>query len=217
MNEILPGKILICIGREAGSGGRRVGRLLAERIGIPFYDRELISVAANESGLCEEILKSHEEKATRSFLYSLVMDTYSTGFRTAPMEMPMEQKVFLAEYNAIKNIAEKGSAVFVGRCADYALEGNPDVLTVFIRAEEEDKIKHCLADNDVTEAQAKDYIIKADKRRSNYYNYYSNKKWGDAKSYDLIINRSAVGFQGAVDTIINFARLKKEQDAQKAE
>jgi len=216
INEVLPGKILICIGREAGAGGRRIGRLVAERLGVPFYDRELISVAANESGLCEEIMKSHEEKATRSFLYSLVMDTYSVGYRTTPLEMPMEQKVFLAEYNAIKAIAEQGSAVFVGRCADYALEGNPDLMTVFVQADMPDKIKHCQEDYDVTDKEAEDYIVKADKRRSNYYNYYSNKKWGDRNSYDLIVNRSTVGIDGAVETIINFAKLKKENDAKKA-
>lgn len=201
----MEGKVLICIGRESGSGGRRIGVSLADKLGIPCYDKELIAEAAKESGLAEEILENNDEVPTRSFLYSLVMDTYSMAYHsTGPVDMPIEQKAFLAQYNAIKKLAEEGSAVFVGRCADYALEGNEDVISIFITADEEDKIAHVQETYSYTPGRAKDYIEKADKRRSNYYNYYANKKWGEATSYDLCINRSRLGFEGTVDAIIAF-------------
>ncbi len=210
------GKVIIAIGRESGSGGRRIGLKVAEVLGLQCYDKELIAVAAKHSGLCEEILETHDEVPTKSFLYSLVMDTYSMGYHPGVVDMPMEQKVFLAQYNAIKQIAEGGSAVFVGRCADYALEGDPDLVSVFITADEEDKIAHVEQTYELPANKAKDYIQKTDKRRSNYYNYYSNKRWGAASSYDLCLNRSKLGFDGTVEAIVNFIKLKKEEQKKEA-
>ena len=212
----MDGKVLITIGRQSGSGGRRVGIALAEALGVQCYDKELIAVAAKKSGLAEEILETHDEVPTRSFLYSLVMDTYSLGYHAGHVDMPMEQKVFLAQYNAIREIAEKESAVFVGRCADYALDGNPDLVSVFITGDEADKIAHVEETYEFTEQKAKEYIQKTDKRRSNYYNYYSNKHWGEAESYDLCLNRSKLGFDGTVEAIIEFVKLKKRLEKEKA-
>ena len=211
----MDGKIIVTIGRQSGSGGRRIGIALAEALGVQCYDKELIAVAAKKSGLAEEILETHDEVPTKSFLYSLVMDTYSLGYHAGHVDMPMEQKVFLAQYNAIRDIAEHESCVFVGRCADYALEGNPDVVTVFITGEEEDKISHVEETYEFSRSKAKDYIQKTDKRRSNYYNYYSNKRWGEASSYDLCLNRSKLGFEGTVEAILDFIRLKKKADKAK--
>ncbi len=203
-------KILITIGRQSGSGGRRIGVALAEALGIPCYDKELIAVAAKNSGLCEEILEVHDEVPTRSFLYSLVMDSYGgVNMHPGSIDVPIEQKVFLAQYNAIKEIAEKESAVFVGRCADYALEGNPGLISVFITADEKDKIDHVMETYELSESKAKDYIQKTDKRRSNYYNYYSNKRWAEAASYDLCLNRSKLGFEGTVQAIVKYVELRK--------
>ncbi len=211
----MDGKIIVTIGRQSGSGGRRIGIALAEALGVQCYDKELIAVAAKKSGLAEEILETHDEVPTKSFLYSLVMDTYSLGYHAGHVDMPMEQKVFLAQYNAIRDIAEHESCVFVGRCADYALEGNPDVVTVFITGEEEDKISHVEETYEFSRSKAKDYIQKTDKRRSNYYNYYSNKRWGEASSYDLCLNRSKLGFEGTVEAILDFIKLKKKADKAK--
>ncbi|MBR6405232.1 MAG: cytidylate kinase-like family protein [Lachnospiraceae bacterium] len=206
----MDGRIIVTIGRESGSGGRKIGLALAEALGVECYDKELIKVAARESGLCEDILETHDEVPTRSFLYSLVMDTYSMSYHAGQVDMPMEQKVFLAQYNTIKAIAERESCVFVGRCADYALEGDPDVVSVFITGETEEKIQHISETYELSYDKAKDYMIKADKRRSNYYNYYSNKRWGEAQSYDLCLNRSKLGFKGTVQAIIEFARIRKQ-------
>lgn len=194
------------IGREFGSLGKKVGEELAERLGIKIYNKELLAEAAKSSGLCEEIFENHDEKPTNSFLYSLVMDTYSGGtFSSAPfLDMPLNHKVFLAQFDTIKQIAEKESCVIVGRCADYALSDNPSCLNVFIRSDMEDRIKRISKRLDITENKAKDMCIKKDKQRSSYYNYYTSKKWGDARSYDLCINTSKVSVDDAVDLILKY-------------
>lgn len=196
------------IGREFGSMGLLVGQKLAERLGIKYYDKELLQQAAKESGFCEEIFENHDEKPTNSFLYSLVMDTYSAGnYAAAPfLDMPLNHKVFLAQFDTIKNLAEKEPCVIVGRCADYALANNPDVINVFVRAELEDRIKIISKRLDMTENKAKDLILKNDKQRASYYNYYTSKKWGDTSSYDLTINTSKISVDNAVDLILDFRK-----------
>ena len=127
-------RTVITIGREFGSGGHEIGMKLAEKLGIKCYDKELLELAAKESGLCEELFASQDEKPTNSFLYSLVMDTYSLGYTNSYVDMPINHKVFLAQFDAIKKLAERESCVIVGRCADYALEDNPYAVSVFIKA-----------------------------------------------------------------------------------
>ncbi len=193
---------IITIGRQYGSGGRVIGKKLAETLGIPFYDKELLSRAAKDSGLCEEIFENHDEKPTNSFLYSLVMDTYSFGYNTAALnDMPINQKVFLAQFNAIKSIADEGPCVIVGRCADYALEEYDNCLSVFIKADYKKRVRRIADKYELTDSKAKDRINKKDKARASYYNYYSNKKWGDAASYDLCIDSSVFGVDGTVELI----------------
>lgn len=199
------------IGREFGSYGKQVGEKLAERLGIAIYDKELLQKAAKESGFCEEIFENHDERPTNSFLYSLVMDTYSAGsYSTAPfMDMPLNHKVFLAQFDAIKKIAENESCVIVGRCADYALADNPKCLNIFIRAEMDDRVKRISKRLDITEAKAKDMCIKQDKQRASYYNYYTSKKWGDARSYDLCLNTSKISVDDCVDVILEYRKKMK--------
>ena len=133
---------VITIGRQFGSGGREIGEKLAEHFGIKCYDKELLSRAAKDSGFCEEMIKTHDERPTNSFLYNLVMDTYSFGYNTSTfMDMPISHKVFLAQFDAIKSIAKEGPCVLVGRCADYALHDMKNCLHFFIYADEETKIK----------------------------------------------------------------------------
>ena len=202
------------IGRELGSLGLLVGQKLAERLGVKCYDKEILQQAAKESGFCEEIFENHDEKPSNSFLYSLVMDTYSAGnYAATPfLDMPLNHKVFLAQFDTIKNIAAKESCVIVGRCADYALANQPDVINVFIRADLEDRIKIISKRLDLTENKAKDMILKNDKQRASYYNYYTSKKWGDTSSYDLTINTSKISVDNAVDLILDFS---KYMDAKK--
>ena len=207
------GNYIYTIGRELGSGGYTVAKLLAERLGIKLYDKELLAQAAKDSGFCEEIFENHDERPTNSFLYSLVMDTYSLGYtNSAYMDMPINHKIFLAQFDTIKNLADKESCVIIGRCADYALADYPNVVSVFITADEDVKIKTLMERHKITESQAKDLMIKTDKKRSSYYNYYSSKRWGDSTSYHLTLDAGKLGIDGCVDMILKFREI---MDAQK--
>ncbi len=194
------------IGREFGSGGKDVGVALARRLGVKCYDKELLAEAAKQSGFCAEIFENHDEKPTSSFLYSLVMDTYSFGgYSSAPfLDMPLNHKVFLAQFDAIKKIAQKESCVMVGRCADYALADNPECLNVFIHADLDYRIQRISRKLNLPSNKAKDQIQKTDKQRASYYNYYTSKKWGNAKSYHLTINSGQIGIEGCVDLILAY-------------
>ncbi len=196
---------IITIGRQFGSGGREIGKKVAEHFGIPFYDKDLLTRAAKESGFCEEMIRNHDERPTNSFLYNLVMDTYSFGYNASSfVDMPISHKVFLAQFDTIKKIADEGPCVIVGRCADYALADYKNVIHLFIYGNESCKVKRIMAKYDLSEAKAKDMIIKKDKQRQSYYNYYSSKKWGRADSYDLCINSSVLGVEGTVKLIVQY-------------
>ncbi|MBR6771238.1 MAG: cytidylate kinase-like family protein [Lachnospiraceae bacterium] len=198
---------IITIGRQFGSGGREIGEKIAQHFGISFYDKDLLIRAAKESGFCEEMLKSHDERPTNSFLYNLVMDTYSFGYNASSfMDMPISQKVFLAQFDAIKKIADEGPCVIVGRCADYALSEYSNCIRLFIYADEDERIKRVMKKYDLTESKARDMMVKKDKQRQSYYNYYSAKKWGRADSYDFCINSNVLGIEGTVELITQFVQ-----------
>ncbi|MDO5539846.1 MAG: cytidylate kinase-like family protein [Eubacteriales bacterium] len=207
-------KSIITIGRQYGSGGREIGRKLSEKLGVKFYDNELLDRAAKDSGICQELFENHDEKPTNSFLYSLVMDTYSLGYASAALSgMPINHKVFLAQFNAIKEIAKEGPCVMVGRCADYALDDNPNLISVFIYGDKEVRIRRIAQKYDFTDAKAKDVIQKTDKQRASYYNYYTSKRWGDISSYDLCINSSVLGIDETVNLIYEFIQKKEAKQA----
>lgn len=196
---------VITIGRQFGSAGREIGEKVAEYFGIKCYDKDLLTRAAQESGFCEEMIKNHDERPTNSFLYNLVMDTYSFGYNNSSfVDMPISHKVFLAQFDTIKKIADEGPCVIVGRCADYALADRPNVVDLFIYADEASKVKRIMERYNLSEAKAKDMIIKKDKQRQSYYNYYSSKKWGRADSYDLCINSGVLGEEGTVNLIVQY-------------
>ena len=201
---------IITIGREFGSAGREIGYKVAKDFGIKLYDKEMLGRAAKESGICEELFEAHDEKPTNSFLYSLVMDTYSLGYSGGNYtDMPINHKVFLAQFDAIKKIADKGPCILVGRCADYALEEYDNVLSVFIHAKMEARIRRIARIYDLTDAKAKDLIQKTDKKRSSYYNYYTNKRWSDAESYDICLDSSVLGIEGTAEAIKQLVAIKE--------
>ena len=201
---------IITIGRQYGSAGREIGQLVADRLGIKLYDKEMLARAAKESGICEEIFETHDEKPTNSFLYSLVMDTYSMGYSgNAYTDMPINHKVFLAQFDAIKKIADEGPCVLVGRCADYALESYENMVSVFIHADLDARVNRISRLYDLTASKAKDRIVKTDKKRASYYNYYTNKKWGDAASYELCLCSSKLGVEGTAEAIVRYTQLKE--------
>ena len=202
---------IITIGREYGSGGRQIGQEVAKYFGIKCYDKELLERAANDSGICKELFEHHDEKPTNSFLYSLVMDTYSFGYSSAGFnDMPMNHKIFLAQFDAIKKLAEEGPCVMVGRCADYALSDWPDCFSIFIHADMDARIRRIASKYGKSDKEAKDIIIKTDKSRASYYNYYTHKKWGSAKDYNLCIDSGKLGLDNAAKIIINAVQVFDE-------
>ncbi len=202
---------IITIGRQYGSAGLEIGRRVAEAMGVKCYNEELLVKASEESGMCKELFETHDEKLTNSFLYSLVMDTFSIGYSSSMYaDMPIDHKVFLAQFETIKKLAAEGPCVIVGRCADYALEEFDNCVNVFIHAAMHRRIRRIARIHDLTDAKAKDAIVKKDKKRAAYYNYYSNKKWGEAKEYDLCLDSGVIGIEGAVEMILQFCTHKKD-------
>lgn len=203
--------LVITIGRQYGSAGYEIGKKLASDLGVNLYDKEMLKRAAKETGLCEELFETHDEKPTNSFLYSLVMDTYSLGFSSGTYaDMPINHKVFLAQFDTIKKIAEEESCVMVGRCADYALEDFDNVINIFIYADLDQRVRRVAREFGISDVKAKDIIVKNDKKRASYYNYYTNKDWGEAKGYDLCINSAKLGVDGAVELIKQYIDTRKQ-------
>lgn len=202
-------KTIITIGRQFGSGGHEIGATIAQDLKIKLYDKDILKRAAKESGICEELFEAHDETTSRSFLYSLIMDHHAFGRTYSPdAGLPLNHKLFLEQFNTIKNIASEESAVIVGRCADYALADNPDVINVFIYADLEKRIRRIARIYNLTDKNAKEIIIKNDKQRASYYNYYTNKTWGDAKSYHLCIDSGKFGIGGTAKMIEDYVKLR---------
>ena len=204
---------VITIGREFGSGGREIGRKLSEKYGIPFYDKELLEESSQHSGICEDLFVRHDESVYSSFIYSLVMGTYplSSDGRLNP-EMPLNQRIFLAQFDTIKTLGQT-PCVIVGRCADYVLKEEPNVIDFFISGNMYDKKKRILERYDIEKPKVEEFIRKTDKRRASYYNYYTDMKWGDARNFDLCINSSKSGIEGAVDLMLAYIGIKENKPA----
>lgn len=194
---------IITLGRQYGSLGKQIAIKLSEKLKVPYYDKELLKEAAKKSGICEEVFESFDEKPTNSFLYALVTDPYSLGFTSGNFEMPLNHKVFLAAFDTIKNIANEGPCLFIGRCADYALSDYKNVINIFIYAPMEFRAEEIAKREGVSIEKAKDIANKADKQRASYYNYYTTKKWGDIKSYNVCIDSSVLGVDGTVVELYN--------------
>ncbi len=201
--------VIITIARQFGSGGHEIGRRLAEKLGIPCYDKELLIHAAQESGLSEEVVAYFDEKPTSSLLYTLSTGAFSmSDSGIMNYTMPVNQQVFQAQFDAIRALSEKGACVIVGRCADYVLQNYPYLVSVYIHADLDSRIARVSEHDGITPQEAKTRIARSDKKRANYYNFYSGKKWGTAAHYDMCINTHAVSYKNAVDLIANLAEMK---------
>ena len=187
-------KVIITIGRSYGSGGRLIGQKIAEDLGIKCYNNELLAEAAKESGLCTEVFEKIEEKPVSTFLY-FQTGKYDSG------EMPLNHKVFLAQMQTIRKIADRESCVIVGRCADYVLKDYDNVINVFITAPTEDRIQRIIDRDGIAPGKAEKKIKKVDKERAAYYNFYSTKRWGVAETYDICLDSSKFGIDGCVKII----------------
>ena len=165
-----------------------------------FYDKELLQEAAKKSGLCEKIV-DHFDERPKSLLYSIAMDSYMFALPGAGVGDSLEQQVYLATFNTIRQLAEEGPCVMIGRCADYALVDNPNHLSIFIHAPLDDRIERVAKRQNLPPDKARSLIMKTDKRRASYYEYYSSKRWGSVESYDFCLNSSYLGLGRTVELI----------------
>ncbi|MBE6575513.1 MAG: cytidylate kinase-like family protein [Ruminococcaceae bacterium] len=201
MNE----KVIVTIARQYGSGGREIGEKVAAALGIAFYDKELITMAAQKSGLSPNVLHTADEKASNSLLYTLAMGSSIYGASTLNYDIPINDRLFITQCDIIKNLAEKGSCVMVGRSADYVLRDNPRHVSVFIYAKLEDRIHRVMERHSLSEADARNLIAKTDKRRANYYNFYTGQKWGKYDNYHMSLDSSLLGIDGTAKLISQLA------------
>lgn len=200
---------IITIGRQFGSGGREIGEALAKKLGIPFYDKELISMAAKESGQDAEVFDQVDERATNSLLYSLSMGLYNFGNSfTNSSELPVNDRLYILQHQIIKKLADEGPCVIVGRCADYVLKDKENCVNVFIHANMEYRKKRAIEIHDVKKNKAEQIINKTDKIRANYYGFYSGQKWGFAQNYDICIDSSKLTTDQAVALIESYVNIR---------
>lgn len=200
--------LIVTISREFGSGGRQVGQLLAQQLCIPFYDKEIIQITAEKSGLSPEFLANAEEHTRKSFLFSIATTPYSDLNFSFQYDTPITDKAYFAQSGIIRELAAADNCVMVGRCADYILREEEKLMRVFILAEEEDRRRRIVEDYGIAEKDAPSQIKKADKARASYVRHYTGEEWGDIHNYDLVINTSFTGIEGAVQ-IIKSALLSK--------
>lgn len=200
---------IITISRQYGSGGREIGKKLAERLGIPFYDNALIEKAAKESGLIEAFFEDTERHAGNSLLYALYRGAQADRFGTSILSM--EDNIYLAQANVIRKVAEEGSCVIIGRCSDYILEDMPNVVKIFIHADLPFRIDRAVKIDGVEPAKAESVVLTKDKRRQNYYNFHATKKWGIAQNYNLCIDSGYCGIDCAVDVLYDYITKKADK------
>ena len=196
-------KIIITIARQYGSGGREIGELVAEKLGIPLYDRELITEAANRGSLDEKVTKLADESAANSLLYTLAMGSNVLGTTMHfGYKMPLNDKLFILQSEVIREFARQGSCVIIGRCADYVLRDEENLLRIFVYGDLDHRQARIQDRHpEIKPGQIVDVISKTDKRRASYYNFYTGNKWGKYDNYDIAINSSTLGIEGAVKVI----------------
>ena len=204
-------KFIITISRQYGSGGLNIAKKVAEKLGVDCYDKDLIRLAAKESGMSEKVFESMDEKPTNSLLYSLAMGAYAMDGQYVywgDATVPLTDKVYQAQTDIIKKLASEKSGVFVGRCADYVLRDFPNVLKVFISDTHENRVNRIVNEYGAEAKKADDLITKNDKKRANYYDFHTNLTWGDSTNYDICIRTGDFGVDGAAEMIINALECK---------
>ncbi|MDF2685269.1 MAG: cytidylate kinase [Clostridia bacterium] len=202
---------VITIGRQYGSGGRETGKLLAKRLNIDFYDKELITLVAKKNGMSEKIFENVDEKPTNSLLYSLAMGAYAMDGHYVywgDVAPSINDKVYQMQTDLIREFAFKKSCIFVGRCADYILSDHPCCINIFLTSKIENRIKNVIKRNEAPANKVEDLIIKTDKRRANYYSFHTNRNWGEASNYDLCIDIGSIGIENTVNLIEKYVEMK---------
>lgn len=199
-------KNIITIARQFGSNGQDIGKLAAQKAGVPFYDKALIRLAAKKSGVSEEVFERVDERPTNSLLYALSMGggygVTASGY--TPKDMPLNDQLFFLQCDIIRQAAQEGPCVIVGRCADYVLREMPNVCKVFLYADPEFRTAQVQKDLGLSEKKAMERMVKADKQRASFYNYYSNQRWGRVENYDLALNTAKLSIEQAADILLAF-------------
>lgn len=191
---------IITITRQYGSGGREIGEQLAKKLGIEFYDNKLLELAAESSGIHKNHFHENDEKRTNSFLY-LLSTTYGQG------GIPFDDTLFFAQLNTIQKIASEQDCLIIGRCADYALRDFNNVINLYIGAPFEYRVKRAIEVYGIEEKHAENYVKRIDKQRTSYYNYYTDKRWGQPQNYQLCLDSSVLGIDGTVKFIEDFVKM----------
>lgn len=193
--------LIITISREYGSGGRLIGEKLSLELGIPFFDRAIIEMASEKSGLSADFIESSESRASNSFLFNLSTSLYASSSVTTQYDVPVNTRAYYAQASVVEDLAKKGSCIIVGRCADYILRDVPNCVKIFVHAPMEDRIHRAVHEYGADEEEIRAKIQKIDKARANYYRHFTNETWGSLHNYDLTINSSLSGIDPAVKMI----------------
>ena len=207
---------MITISRQYGTGGHDIGEKLAEKLDLPFYDKDIIAIASKESRFGEKAFEAAEETATTALGYAL-----SNRSNRSLYGMPLNDQLFMVQAGVIRNVADRGPAVFVGRCADYVLDGYKEAINIFLQANMDARIKTVMARDRLSAREAEARIKRLDKSRATYYNYYTDRKWSDLGNYDIALNVSHLTTEEAADLLSAFIHqvvektgaLESEQDA----
>lgn len=199
--------MIITIGRQFGSGGKEIGEKVAKRLGYAFYDKEILTMAAEESGFSASAMQHYDEKPSGSLIYSL----YMTGAATSD-NLPLNQQLAFAQFNVIRKVAQADNCVIVGRCADYVLREKKNLLTVFLHAPMAYRAERVMAENSIdSKSLAEKTIKKQDKARADYYNFFTHKKWGDAGSAMLSVDTSTLSSDQVAEVIAGYAMLMQSK------
>lgn len=200
-------RTLVTLSREHGSGGREIGKRLAQMLQIGFYDKELLEIASKQSGISREVFEANDEKPINSQLYTLPFGR-GPSHGVVGQEIPLSQKLFLAQFDAIRRLAAQEDCVIVGRCADYALRDEPDCLRVFIYAPLNERVARIKQTNEMTSREARELIRHIDKKRAAYHNDYADTRWGEAQSYHICLDSSLTGIEGAAVLLRDLIRMR---------
>ena len=204
---------VITISRQYGSRGHEIGQRIAEKLSIPYYDKSLIALAAKKSGFSEAAFEYADEKAGSSLLYSMVTSGMGVAARIAGTpEMPINDKLFLIQSDIIRNAANEGPCVIVGRCGNYILREYSNIFKIFIHADKDARIRHAIEEDGINANKAADYVAKQDKQRANYYNFYSSMRWDDVNDYHLTLDSTCFSVDEATDIILHAIDVWRAKD-----
>lgn len=207
---------VINIGREFGCGAKRIGEALAKRLGVPIYDKELINLAARESGYSPELFERADEKERKGVLSSLIgyfrVPISGSYYTSDPLS---NETLFQIQSDVIRRLANEGSCIFIGRCADYILREHPNTINLFFTADREDRLARIIERNGCTQEEAEAAIERIDAERARYYNYYTGGNWGHAAQYDLTLNTTRLGDEATLELVIEYLAKRLKNDPTK--